>query len=268
MTKPKLDNMAKPERNAVRLRDGSTTTDRRLDLVREPDARNASYRVADVLTERQLQRPRSYTWRVERVLDQKSQGACVGFAWAHELLARPAVIHDPIIDHRFAVENIYWAAQRHDRYPGGAYPDAMPIMAGTSVLAAAKVIHAFGYMREYRWAYTLEEVVAAIAFKGPVVLGGGWFEGMQRPDENAFVAPTGSWRGGHCVLLTGVRVRWDARGEAPDPYASTCTLLNSWGPRWGNQGRAHIRWTELGMLITRGKADVCVPIARTSRLGC
>lgn len=179
------------------LRDGTWTEDARLDLVSEPDVRNDEYGVLGVLTEEQLARPRSFTWRVTKVLDQGSQGACVGFAWAHELLARPAPVTRMDVDARFAKEHIYWAAQRRDRYPGGAYPGAKPLMAGTSTLAGAKVVKDMGYMKEYRWARTLEETIAALAFKGPVLLGGTWFSGLHNPDSEGFVTPTGSWRGGH-----------------------------------------------------------------------
>jgi len=36
--------------------------------------------------------PRSYTWSAGEVLDQGREGACVGFGWSGELLARPSVV--------------------------------------------------------------------------------------------------------------------------------------------------------------------------------
>jgi hypothetical protein len=63
-------------------------------------------------------------------LDQGKEGACVGFAWSHELAAYPVRVE---VDDEFARSKIYAEAQKIDEWPGEAYH-------GTSVLAGAKVV--------------------------------------------------------------------------------------------------------------------------------
>jgi hypothetical protein len=82
------------------------------------------------------------------------------------------------IDNKFAKEQLYWEAQKIDRWPGGAYPGAEPHMEGSSVLAAVKVAKRLGYIEEYRWAFGIEDVKKAISEIGPVILGVPWYEGI------------------------------------------------------------------------------------------
>ncbi len=246
-------------RERLPLKNNSFTEDPRIDRVEEFDDRSLGFRVRERLTPSQIGRPRSYTWRVRTVLDQAMQGACVGFAWAHDLVARPAEVSG--ISARFARETIYWRAQQRDRYPGGSYPGASPIMGGTSVLAAAKVVRDLGYIREYRWATRLEELLAVLGYHGPVVLGCRWPRGMHAPDSRSFVAPTGSQMGSHCVLLTGVKVV-RASGGALDPDRSWFTFQNSWGTDWGDEGRGRILVSDLEPLLDG--ADMCVPWGQTT----
>lgn len=239
------------------LKNGESTEDPRSDRVEEFDARSLDYRVRELLRPSQLEHPRSYTWRVTQSLDQGGAGACVGFAWAHELVARPAEMKGVSAD--FAHDVLYWSAQKRDRYPGGSYPGASPIASGTSVLAGAKVAKSLGFIREYRWCTQFEELVAVLGYKGPVVLGCPWFQGMRTPDPDGFVAPTGRRIGGHCSLLNGVRIVRSADGEL-DPVASWVRFHNSYGLDWGDHGSAKVLFTEMPKLLKQ--ADMCVPIGR------
>lgn len=241
----------------LRLKNDETTEDPRVDRVEEFDPRSLDYRVRELLHDGQLERPRSYTWRVDQWLDQGWAGACVGFAWAHELAARPVPVAD--VTPHLAHDVIYWNAQRRDRYPGGSYPGAAPIASGTSVLAAAKVVKELGFITEYRWATTRAELLAVLAFRGPVVFGCSWYEGMRRPDARGFVAPTGRRTGGHCVLMHGIRVVRSASG-ALDEQQSWVRFHNSFGRDWGEDGGGRVAVADLGPLLER--ADMCVPIGR------
>ena len=242
------------------LKNGQTTDDPRADRILEFDPRSLDYRVRELLAPERLENPRSYTWRVTKTLDQGGAGACVGFAWAHDLIARPIEIDD--IDDRFAFESIYLAAQQRDRYPGGEYPRAEPIMGGTSVLAGAKVLADLGYVKEYRWATTLTELLAAVSFLGPVVFGCTWYQDMRQPDTDAFITPTGSRLGGHCLLLHGLRVRRNDDGTL-DERRSYLKIHNSFGADWGDNGTAKLRLADLEPLLE--KADMCVPIRTRPR---
>jgi hypothetical protein len=96
-------------------------------------------------------------------LDQGREGACVGFAFTHELAARPVVHRD--VDHAFA-RVLYLRAQEADEWPG-----AEPTYSGTSVTAGAKVLKAAGRCVEYRWCDGLDDVLLTVSRLGPVVPG-------------------------------------------------------------------------------------------------
>jgi hypothetical protein len=212
------------------LRDGSDTSDPRIDRIDDKDPRSRGYPISDLLLASQYAKPRSYTWRCELWLDQGFEGSCVGFAWAHELAARPAAVEG--LTARFAREQIYFEAQRRDRFPGGAYPGATPFAEGTSVVAAAKVVAALGYIHEYRWAFDLRDLIVAVGYRGPAVFGCRWYRDMQRPAADGVAAPTGPLVGNHCVLLNGVKIVRGADGS-PDEQASFFRFRNSFGTDWG-----------------------------------
>lgn len=242
---------------SLSLKTGEVPEDPRTDRIEEVDERSRRFPVREILQDFHYTRPRSYTWRVRRPLDQVRDGACVGFAWTHELIGRPR--EHLGLDAAFARQVIYWEAQKIDRWPGGVYPGADPLVAGTSVLAAAKVVQAAGYIHEYRWAETPEDLVAVLGYRGPCLFGTRWFQDMHVPDAEGFMHPTGRRRSGHCLLATGVKVATTARGAlAPD--GTVISFLNSWGRDWGLDGFARMRLADLTALWEH--ADVCVPVGR------
>jgi hypothetical protein len=227
----------------VQLRDGRTVEDPRLDWLPYKDARSRNYPIRELLG---ATGPRSYTWGVPggrgQVLDQGREGACVGFAWAAERAARP--IPRPTTNADALA--IYRAAQVIDEWPGEAY-------SGTSVLAGAKVARERGWLREYRWAFGLDDALAAISRHGPAVLGIPWYDSMYRPTVNngrATITVSGSVVGGHAILARGVSVR-----------RRQVMLRNSWSASWGLGGDAWISWDDLGRLLADG-GEACVPVLR------
>jgi C1A family cysteine protease len=241
---------------AVELRNGEVTRDVRLDRQREIDLRSLNYSIASVLGAKESL-PRSYTWRVDERLDQGQEGACVGFGWSCELAARPSEVED--VTDAFARESIYWQAQRTDEYEGGAYPGADPFSEGSSVLAGAKVCQSLGFFSEYRWALTLEDLVLAVGYKGPAVIGIDWYEGMYDPDADGFIHPAGQIVGGHCICIIGVHVELNEGGKI-DPLRSWFLLQNSWGASWGMDGRCRLTVVEMMKLWPGG--DFCIPLHR------
>lgn len=239
----------------IALRNGQSTWDPRLDRVRAVDVRSLNYLVRD--TFETTLAPRSFTWRLPLWLDQGREGACVGFGWAHELAAMPAMVEG--ITNIFAREKIYWPAQQIDPWPGGAYPGASPIYEGTSVLAGAQVVQRMGYIGEYRWALDLQDLILAVGYKGPAVIGVDWYEGMLDTDAAGYVHPTGQIVGGHCLIIHGVRIIKRADGSI-NHYKSYFTLHNSWGSSWGVNGRARITFAEMLKLWPGG--DFCIPMNR------
>lgn len=163
----------------------------------------------------------------------------MGFGWTHELLAKPDRVEgiDP--------HEVYHRAQQIDEWPGESY-------SGTSVLAGAKAVQELGHLIEYRWAFTVDDVLSTLSVHGPVVIGVNWHQGMFSVDSNGFISPTGDVLGGHCVCLRGLRRyrgRWIVIGR------------NSWGFNWGRKGDFRMYADDLGTLMDN-QGDVCVPVVR------
>lgn len=227
------------------LRDGSQPIRPSLDYIAEWDARNDDYPVEPLTAGKT---PRSYTWSVGKVLDQGPDGACVGFAFTHELIARPKVYAD--LDAQFA-QSVYFDAQRIDTFRGGEYPGASPIMAGTSLLAGAKVLKNDGYITEYRWARNVGDLARAVGHLGPAVIGLQWFEGMDVLDDDGYIRHTGRAVGGHAICIYGVNQR-----------GRYFKAINSWGPSWGDDGRALIDFDDMARILRSSIGQAVVPLGR------
>lgn len=206
----------------------------------EFDERSRSYPVKGILFTWQ-RKPRGYTWRCSTWLNQGATSSCVGHAWAHEIAARPAV---DLATSKTAMD-LYHSAQQLDRWPG-----IEPAYYGTSILAGAKATKNLGRIAEYRWAFGLEDLVLAVGYKGPAVVGINWYEGMMTPDDDHFIYPTGRVLGGHAILVNGVSAKHER-----------FRIHNSWGIRWGNKGSAYISFDDMDRLLHE-EGDACIPVKR------
>lgn len=198
---------------------------------------------------------RWYLPSTAEVLDQGADGACVGFAVANELRYTPTPV-DRLpggrrVDGRYAIEQIYWPAQRIDPWDGGAYPGADPVYEGTSVLAGIKAAAAAGWYREYRWAFSEHDLALAVSHLGPAVIGIPWYERMFTPDPGGFLIPDGEMVGGHAVLVIGINVQ---RG-------GFFTIANSWGRGWADRGRAKISRADMARLLAED-GEACIITGR------
>ena len=211
-------------------------TPRKFDRLIQFDERSRKFPIRTVVPKV----PRSYTWRVGLNLDQGSEGACVGFAWAHELAARPVVQGNITND---LARRVYHEAQKIDEWPGEAYD-------GTSVLAGAKIVQSFGAMSEYRWAFGLEDLRLAVGHAGPAVLGIDWYEGMWDTDGDGFIHTTGEVVGGHAICCYGV-----------DQKNKFFRLHNSWGENWGIRGACRINFADMEILLAH-YGEACIPTKR------
>ena len=200
------------------------------------DERSRSFPVAAVL---QADQPRSYSWHVPITLNQGREGACVGFSMAHDLASTPVAIKGVTND---TGKDIYKSAQRIDEWPGEDY-------SGTSVLAGIKTLQSRGYVKEYRWAFDIQDLAVAVSRLGPAILGIPWYSGM-------YSAPGGKLKisgevvGGHAILCHGYSVK---RREFK--------LHNSWGLGWGVEGNAWIPWDDLDRLLHE-RGEAVIPIGR------
>jgi hypothetical protein len=155
-------------------------------------------------------------------------------------MARPVVIQG--VTHDTAVK-IYNRAQELDEWPGESYE-------GTSVLAGAKAVMEIGFLKEYRWAFSLDDALMTLGYHGPGVAGLVWYEGMCEPDEKGFIHPTGDEVGGHCILIHGINVK----GQ----YVKLC---NSWGKNWGINGECYLSFADFKKLL-KEDGEFCVPVTR------
>lgn len=239
----------------IELRDGSETLDRRLDRLVLFDERSRAFPVRALLAPAQ-QRPRSYTWRiaVDYLIDQGTEGACVGFSCVNELLARPSEVRPGVGSGQHAAAEelalaAYHAAQHADPWAGCHLGRACPVdpagpaMDGTAVLSGLQAIRARGYIDSFYWSFGLEDLVLALGRRGPAILGLWWYDTNYTPDARGFIGPRGRKVGGHAILARAVKIvwragmTWEAHGfDAVDLDRSYVTLRNSWG-RWGFHGR-------------------------------
>lgn len=226
------------------LKDGTTTTDKRLDRLISFDDRSKQYPIRTLVGDKPL---RSYTWGLNTRLDQGPDGACVGFSWSHEMAARPYAV--PGITYQTALAT-YHQAQQIDEWEGGSYPGASPFYEGSSVLAGAKAVAAQGHMKEYRWAFSLNDALLALGYQGPGVLGCNWYSGMFNPDTKGFIRPTGSLAGGHAIIVRGVSVK-----------NRLVTLTNSWGTSWGRNGDCFMTFEDFEELLMN-QGEFCIPVQR------
>lgn len=253
------------------LKNGTTVEDPRLDRMYELDWRSLNYTIdakLGVATE-PMYRPRGYTWSVNHWFDQGPDGACVGFAFAHDLAGRPYEVED--VTENYAKYKIYHEAQKIDPWEGGSYPGASPVYEGTSILAGAKVCQKDEFYHSYHWALSAEEVARGIAYFGPCVLGVNWYGGMFQPDAQGFIRPQGSVAGGHAILAHAVKIHykrgwsgwWNRTWRDVDHDRSFVTIHNSWGRGWGSDGTAKLSLTDLQRLLNEN-GDACFP-ARTNK---
>lgn len=229
--------------------------DLRLGRLLEFDRRSFEFPILDPVTASYP--PRSYTWACPEVLSQGNVGACVGFSITHELAARPVKVGIPEATRDLAMR-IYHAAQKIDPWPGEAYE-------GTSVLAGIKVAAQLGYYSEYRWAFGVDDLILALGYKGPAVLGVNWYSAMFTPDPAGLIRPLGSHVGGHAILANGIRTVFRAGNEhSLDTLDRDLTLIrlhNSWGSSWGQAGECFISAADLATLLGQA-GEACIPVKR------
>lgn len=207
------------------MRDGTEVDDRRLGRLIQFDERSRNFRASEVLPESF----RSKTWYLNERNDQGPDGACVGFAVGHRLAARPLELSNVDYDLSFS---IYREAQKLDPWAGENYE-------GTSVLAGVKAAQARGHLSEYRWCFSVDEIIRAIAHEGPVLVGTWWDHNMFKPRPSGLLEMGGGHAGGHAYILRGVTMKPRLRGEVVSE--PVLRLTNSWGSGWGIKGEAFIK---------------------------
>ena len=170
--------------------------------------------------------------------DQLQTPQCVAYAWAHWLEDGP-ITYDGLRFSAEAIRDLYWEAQQRDEWPGSNYE-------GTSVRGGAKALLDRKLITEYRWAFTIEQVVSCLLHDGPMVVGTNWYSGMFQADSEDILHIRGGVSGGHAYCLNGINLK---RG--------LIRIKNSWGTTWAGDGRAMISIEDFERLL-REDGEACL----------
>ena len=228
---------------------------RTLDWVPRFDERSKGYAIRPLLGTKRATRKATF-WQEGTVLDQGSEGACVGFGWMADILAKPVTPdQQPSEELGNALAQFYYKeAQKLDRWEGEDYE-------GTSVLAGAKVMKRHGLISGYRWCFSVEDIIDTVCTKGPVVLGVPWYRSMYRTLSGGLVYADMSQEpvGGHCITITG----YDPAMQIGRQTLEVFRWRNSWGHDYGVDGSGYIKVSDLKRLFESERgAEACVPIVR------
>lgn len=167
------------------------------------------------------------------VLDQGNTSECVAYSAAKFLLTHR------IVNRPHETCNSFYNRCKHvDEWPGTDYD-------GTSVNAAMKVLRSDGLISGWTWAFDVPTVVRHILEVGPVLVGTDWTMDMFMPDRYGYIWPTGENVGGHAYEL----VCANTLRKNPDGTIGAVRKLGSWGPNWGQKGRAWISFGTLEKLL-------------------
>ena len=219
--------------------------DKKLGRLPQFDERSREFAIRTLLPAEKL---RSYTWHCPVVIDQDNEGTCVGHAWAHEMAAKPLTWQSS----SYLARLIYREACIIDPWSGNDQP-IINYNYGTSVIAGAKIATQLGHYTEYRWAFGINDLLLAIGYKGPAVLGINWYADMFDPDPDGLLHVSGATSGGHAILANGVNVK-----------KKLVRLHNSWGTDWGVNGEAFISFDDLERLLNE-QGEACIPITRINK---
>lgn len=215
-----------------------------LDRIPRFDERSRNFPLREVMSKT---KQTARFWTPGPVLDQGQEGACVGFGWTGGLASSPPP-RLKVATNDIAKEN-YKIAQENDEWPGEDY-------SGSSVLGGAKGMKGKGYIGEYRWCFSIQDVIDAVLTTGPVVIGIDWFEEMYETEPSGIVKTGGDKVGGHCLFVYSYNPKRVVKGVkgSIDSFA----WQNSWGHGYGLNGRGIIRTADLEALL-KNDGEAVVP---------
>lgn len=174
---------------------------------------------------------RVWTTRKEP-LDQGNDGHCVGFSSAGLLAAKPQGYE--VTD--ATGHKVFYAAQAVDRSEGRNFSEGATVLAGMKACQRAK------YFSKYGWCFGVDDVLAWIVRRGPVILGINWYDDMFETSSDGLITVGGPLAGGHAILANGF---WPTSPK----FGDVVVLTNSWGKVWGVNGRGYLPVESLSRLL-------------------
>lgn len=193
-----------------------------------------------MLAERPLraQTKRRQHWIVPNPrIDQGATSQCVVYTGDNLLRARPVCNKGFLTAEGRTRE--YKEVQKLDQWPGEDYD-------GSSILGLMRRLQVLGMIKNYGWARTVEQVMNHVLHVGPLAMGTTWTTDMFTPDKHGYIRFTGEVVGGHAWTLVGGDL------DRLDPLTGrrgAVRKLGSWGPNWGDAGRAWITLDDLQKLL-------------------
>jgi hypothetical protein len=208
------------------------------------DARDNKYLIANSPFYSTSQTKRIQYWDDEQWWgNQGNTSECVAYSWIHWLEDGP--VYQPASPQPILNPNtVYKAAQKIDEWPGENYN-------GTSIRAGAKILQQEGFIQNYYWTRDVNVLANTVLNTGPVVVGTYWYSNMMRPNlRTGLMSATGRILGAHAYVINGV-----------DLNRRLFRIKNSWGRKWGLNGRAFISFTDMSRLM-RMQGEVCLAIEK------
>lgn len=224
-----------------------------------PDERDRKFSMALMLDPlREMYFPRGLAagtrhYRPGKILNQLKTSTCVAHGWTSKMHAAPIMQLLPVSPfdlYRKIVLVDEWASNDSESTALDA-----GLQSGTSVRAGAKVLQAMGYLQNYLWAESVEDVRAwHLAGFGGCVLGVNWTTDMFQTDLDGFVNYTGAIQGGHCVTSTG----WSDTVKHKGVKVRALRCQQNYGLLWGQKGRFWISESDLAKLLA-DQGEVAAP---------
>ncbi len=128
---------------------------------------------------------------------------------------------------------------------------------GTFLRAGGAVLKQRELIETYAFVYDVRKMAEYILNFGPMVFACQWRTGMDQLNGRGFVEVAGRVRGGHAILLD--EVKWEPSGESYFGFA------NSWGTRWGNNGRGKISDYGMQRLTEGDRGTACTAVEPPKR---
>jgi hypothetical protein len=184
------------------------------------------------------------------VFDQGNLGSCTGNAATGCVGTEPfyqTLPANTVLDEATAI-NVYSDATHIDSAPGSYPPDDT----GSDGISVAKIVQQRGWISGYQHAFTLNDALAALSNRGPVIVGTNWYSSMFNPtlDGELTIGANDTIAGGHEYILDEI-----------DVTNQRVWMQNSWGTTWGQNGRAWMSYATLQRLLSeQGDVTVFVPL--------